>query len=592
MNFDFALNPLFVYLYCSAIALFGLLSVFFLGWQAGRLGNVLRKLKKHLPPVVNEEEAPRTGSDDTDVANAAIAVRKTHLRTGFVKGFEQYNRLLERFLGLKWKDFVVTWTEFVDTLILPEPGSDDPIRNTAEVSRYLNDDTVIFPNVSFGFYRAVPNLLTGVGILGTFFGLAAGVGSASVGLSSNIPDEITASLKSLLGGAALAFWTSIVGVSASILFLIVERIVTRRLHLKLNDWVREIESRLERVTPEEVALKQLTQAKESNRQLVKFNTELILSIEQALDEGIAKRLFPQIANLLEIMEGIRADRSTDAGQMIEKVLGQFVAAMQERTGAQFDELSGVIDTLNRSLEESVMKQGQMQDNIQRDLQSILDTIKNSMEVGTTSMMDTLNRSAIEITGVIADASDNMATQFTISATRFTDQMRAAANEMTTAGTDATRRISRLFVQIESAVNGLEHSIRRNALTLSEMTKFIEQVNTLRGTIESTHQRLAAITEPLTGTAREIRRSGDRIAELLGHVQQASEHMSTSISTMERHQKLVVSTWHRYQERFEDIDASLAKVFGLIDEGLSGYCDRVKDFANELDRTTSNTIRDL
>ena len=145
-------------------------------------------------------------------------------------GFQGYDRKVKETLGLPW-------TEFVETLILPEPESGDPIRNTGEVSRYLNDATIISPKISSGFFQAVPNLLTGVGILGTFFGLAAGVGSAHSGLSSNKPDEITAALQQLLGGASLAFWTSIAGISCSILFVLVERFASRGLHTALDKWV-------------------------------------------------------------------------------------------------------------------------------------------------------------------------------------------------------------------------------------------------------------------------------------------------------------------------------------------------------------------
>ena len=280
MNFDFALSPSFVVWYCIAIGIFWTISVGWLTWQAGRLGIDLRRLNRELPPVGMLEGKSRTTADDGNGESAQKEVLTTRLRNGFVEGFEEYNRTVSGSLGLTWK-------EFVETLILPAPDSGDPIRNTGEVSRYLNDDTVIFPHVSFGFYQSVPNLLTGIGILGTFFGLAAGVGSASVGLSSNDPTQITNSLQHLLSGASLAFLTSIAGVSGSILFLVVERLVSRQLHLELDEWVGAIELRLERVTPEAVALKQLEEAKESTRQLVKFNTELIFSIEQALDEKIA-----------------------------------------------------------------------------------------------------------------------------------------------------------------------------------------------------------------------------------------------------------------------------------------------------------------
>ena len=39
-------------------------------------------------------------------------------------------------------------------------------------------DEFLLPRIAFGFYHSVPNLLTGIGILGAFVGLAGGVGSA------------------------------------------------------------------------------------------------------------------------------------------------------------------------------------------------------------------------------------------------------------------------------------------------------------------------------------------------------------------------------------------------------------------------------
>ena len=170
----------------------------------------------------------------------------------FVNAFEKHNKGMAR-------DFGTAWKEFEETLIHPDPDTNDSIRNPHEVSRYLNDSTIIFPKVPFDFYRSVPNLLTGLGILGTFIGLAAGVGAASSGLSSNDPGVITASLQQLLGGASLAFITSIVGIMSSMGFVFFERRESRRLHLAVDRWVKSIESCVRRVTSERVATKQLKQ---------------------------------------------------------------------------------------------------------------------------------------------------------------------------------------------------------------------------------------------------------------------------------------------------------------------------------------------
>jgi hypothetical protein len=120
----------------------------------------------------------------------------------------------------------------------------------------------------------VPNHLTGAGILGTFLGLAAGVRLASFGLSSPDFNTVKESLELLLGGASLAFITSIFGIAFSLIFLVAERFTLSRLHGALERWVSGLESRLLEVRSESIALDQLREAERQTKQLERFNTDL------------------------------------------------------------------------------------------------------------------------------------------------------------------------------------------------------------------------------------------------------------------------------------------------------------------------------
>ena len=111
-------------------------------------------------------------------------------------------------------------------------------------------------------------------------------------------------------------------------------------------------------------------------------------------------------------------------------------------------------------------------------------------------------------------------------------------------------------------------------------------------IESTHRHIESAAEPVVRAAREIREASDRTAETLSTTSEVVGRVAEVADALEQHQQSVASAWTRYQERFEDIDQSLAAVFRQIDEGLSSYCAQVKDFATELDKTTSNTVQQL
>ncbi len=563
MSFDFFLTERFVWWYCGGILVFALLVVAKLVRDSVALHSMLRGL--------NDELATVDG------------------KPGFAGAFEQYNVQAERAFGLPW-------TEFVETLVLPAPESGDPIRNTGEVSRYLNDATIIFPRISFGFYQSVPNLLTGLGILGTFIGLAFGVGAASAGLSSSDPGEITSSLQQLLDGASLAFLTSIVGIACSILFVPVDRFFSRRLHLAVDEWAGAIESRLERVTPEGVALQQLEQARHAATQLERFNTELVFSIEKALDEKIAGRLSPQLDRLVGAVEGLRADRSSDAGQMIEQALSRFTDAMQERTGSQFEEMAAIVSDLNRTLKESTAGMARSQQDVRTALESVLTAVRTSMDAGASAMTETLQQVLDDVTRVVADASKHLAEQMTASSTTASAELRetvgSATQDLARTSVEAATQISGSLQGLEASAKSLDRSTRQSEQVLAGMTTFVDRLDGLRESVESAHRQIAAVAEPVGRAASDIRASSDKTADTVARTGDLVGRVEALVSTLEQHQRSVAGAWTRYQDRFEDIDDSLANVFQQLDEGLGRYCEQVRQFANELDATTSKTIQNL
>ena len=125
-----------------------------------------------------------------------------------------------------------------------------------------------------------------------------------------------------------------------------------------------------------------------------------------------------------------------------------------------------------------------------------------------------------------------------------------------------------------------------------MTTFVDRMNTLSDTIQSAHQQIAGIAEPVGRAASDIRASSDRTADTLARTSELVGRIDALVNTLEQHQQSVAEAWVQYQNRFEGIDQSLGRVFQQIDEGLSGYCAQVKRFAEELDQTTSKTIQDL
>lgn len=507
----------------------------------------------------------------------------------FVAAFEQY----DEYAG---KQFDRAWKEFVETLILPSPGSDQPIRNTGVVSNYLNETTIIFPKVDFRFYHSVPNILTGMGILGTFIGLAVGVGSASSGLSSSVPSEIIASMHELLEGASLAFYSSIAGIFLSIIFVGIERRRSRKLHLALREWVDELEKRLRLTTDSEISHKQLEEAKRATAQLERFNTELIFSIQEALEEKIAGRLVPHLERLVEAMDGLRSDRASDAGRMIETSLGQFTAAMQEQTGSQFEEMASIVRDLNVTLKHTSDGFSQKQQDIHTTMDSVIENMKTSMYESTQFMTETLHQSLSGITDIVKDASKQVSDQMSASSNAAAEELgttiRNLTKDLARTSTDAVSQISGSVHGLQEAADGLSRSTQQSEKILASMTSFVELLNRQSNSISTSHRQIITMSEQLGQVSRDIQISSERSADSVEQTTRSVTLISDLVERLDEHQKSTADAWTQYQERFENIDASLANVFGQIDEGLSRYCEQVEKFSITLDRTFSEAIKNL
>jgi len=425
------------------------------------------------------------------------------------------------------------WREFEDALIKPRESEAPVIKNPGEVSRFLNDDTIVFPRIST-VYQSIPNILTGSGILGTFIGLAFGVHAASGGLAQGNASDLVASLQGLLGGASLAFTTSIVGLFLSLVFLFIERQRLRSLHLALDRWVLELETRLQRVTPEGLLFESVSQQAAAVQELKTFNTELVFSIQQALEERIANRLSPHLERLVGIMEQLREEQAIATGRFLSDAVDNLGAVLSQQTGSQFDNLAATVEQLNRTLEES-----------SKHFKSTVDGVADTF-----------------------------------------------AHDVVQASTTAVDHFSGTLETLNNAATALNQSTQQSARTLEEMERYIGEMNKLREAMGNSHQVLERAAAPLVDATQNMRDASDQASHTLADMQQAAKQLTESVTTLEALQMKVQSVWETYERRFLSVDASLEAVFVKLNEGLSNYCDQVQRFANELDKTAASTVEKL
>lgn len=190
--------------------------------------------------------------------------------TGLLERFSQ-NDITQNYEQLRQQmtqnsDYGHLWQKF-DEVIVRIPSNEGQISLFATLdAHYLfNESTLIAPFANLRFYNAVPGFLTGLGILGTFVGLT--IGLAQIDLGSTEIDVLKKGIVGLLSGAAIAFSTSVWGMSLSIAFSIFEKHHLKLLHRKISDLQQAIDRLFVRRSPESWLAESLREDREQTSEL-------------------------------------------------------------------------------------------------------------------------------------------------------------------------------------------------------------------------------------------------------------------------------------------------------------------------------------
>ncbi len=240
----------------------------------------------------------------------------------------------------------VAWKEFAETLVRsPEEHGRTEIGNTVRPSNFFNLADL---GVSTGFWRAWPGVFVTVGLLLTFLGLIAALGTIA---KEEITDE---SLSTLLDVASAKFIMSLTGLFCSILFGFVLRSGLGRMEGALHDLCDTLERRLPYVSLEQIAKDQLAEVKKQSEQTQALITQLISNIDEPLKTGLPNAIRAGIAEaMVPVVEKIGTAgtdgiaSSTEAlSSRITDGIGDALAQVGERlatTGTTLEALAGRMD---------------------------------------------------------------------------------------------------------------------------------------------------------------------------------------------------------------------------------------------------------
>ena len=217
------------------------------------------------------------------------------------------------------------------------------------VEDYINDDTVTHGPGNAGLAELIPNLLTSLGILGTFMGLSRGLSSLnfadSTRLIQGIPD--------LLSGMRFAFGTSVAGISCSLVFNMLNRISQGSSYRAIDDFVTSF-TQLAMSRPLDNDVQMIIQNQDRNFMLQGINETLA----DRLAENVGRSITRAMAPVSESMDRFIVGTTRNQIEGVNQIVSRFLSEMDRSLGNQFTSLSQTMSALEQGQIQAVRATGE------------------------------------------------------------------------------------------------------------------------------------------------------------------------------------------------------------------------------------------
>ena len=155
-------------------------------------------------------------------------------------------------------------------------------------------------------------------------------------------------LEGVTGGMSLAFSTSIIGISTSLIFLWVNRSLFRNLEQRVSE-MSDLTSKVFPTISEHEALHmQMTLLEDGVSSLKTVGTDISLALAEAIapafDKSLREHMGPAVQSIQDAVNKLLDVTSEQRTEGLERIVDTFTASMNSALGDQFQELNKVLES--------------------------------------------------------------------------------------------------------------------------------------------------------------------------------------------------------------------------------------------------------
>ncbi len=447
------------------------------------------------------------------------------------------------------------WKEFDDTLHDQYELRDGQrrildVRATVPAESFISLDTTVDPLIGAEYFRHLPGLFTGLGIVGTFSGLITGLMKFKPNAET---DALKTGLADLFGYVQGAFFFSALAIFIAMFVTLIEK----SLYSACAKWVGELTTELDslfRAGVGEEYLSGLLQASQESatqtRQLkesmvddlkvllTNLTERQILATQQlSVDLGhqIETGFKEPLSHLAETVRQASGQQTSAASNVLENLMSAFIAQMRETLGGQLGDLSGLMQQTAQSMTqvEAAMRSlvGDMQrassestSGMQTAVRELIDSLVNhqrtqsdAVSANTASLLERVEVTMERMAGQQASITE----QSNASMHSLGEAMAARVSALADANERSAEATSRAITTLGDISNDAIVGMSQGAVAVTTAVNAVHQAS----------ERLARLTVQMGGVQSNLLQSAQQLTQSSGVLGAASQSLTTATTTL-------------------------------------------------------------
>lgn len=451
--------------------------------------------------------------------------------------------------GFAWSEFEETLHEQYDVARGERRTVD--VRATIPAESFFHPGTAIDPWLGSEYFKHLPGILTGLGIIGTFMGLIEGLVQFNPSVIESV--ELRRGLEGLFGQVKYAFMFSASAITAAILITALEKWLYASCAKWVGDLAQSLDglfrfgvgeeylSNLVRVSTESAT--QVRQLKESLvdelKVLLTNLTERQIQATQQLSNDfgtqIEKSLQAPMEKIAETVRLASGSQHQAVGSVLENLMTSFLAQMRETMGGQIGDLSALLQQSAQSMSQVELSMRALVADMQRASGESSAGVQSAMRdllQGLSEHQQAQSRSVSATTQVVLDklqqAIGRMAEAHEETNRRSQEAVASVSNAMQERITALANSNNETIASTAAAVDRME-AVSHDAI--DKLASGATAISTAVAAMGQTSAQMAELARELASLEGRSLQSSQALAQSTSQLGVASQGLSTAITQL-------------------------------------------------------------